>query len=249
MFPAIVIAHAGSPNTGAADPLEAVAELCAAEGIWLHVDAAFGAFFRVHERTAPLVAGLEQADSVTVDGHKWLNLPNGIGFAFLRDAELHHATFGGTASYLTPALGAGLDLHELGVEASRPWRGAAVWAALKHLGREGVSDLVGHCCELALELARHVDDHPRLELSAPVASCVTCFRYRPSGLDEGAELDDLNRSIQQRLALDGAVLATGGMLPSGFSFRPAIVSWRTASDDVIALVRRVAKLGDELYAS
>ncbi len=246
VHPAIVVAHAGSPNTGAGDPLSAIARICSDEGLWLHVDGAFGAFFRLCERTAPLVEGIELADSVTVDGHKWLNLPNGIGFAFLRDPDLHRETFAGTATYLTPALGAGLDLHELGIEASRPWRGAAAWAALKHLGKAGVAELVTHCCDLAVELARVVDEEPRLELTAPVASCVTCFRYRPPGMAEGPELDELNRRIQERLALGGSVLATGGMLRSGFSLRPAIVSWRTTEDDVVALAERVGTLGDEL---
>jgi glutamate/tyrosine decarboxylase-like PLP-dependent enzyme/uncharacterized RmlC-like cupin family protein len=244
--PWLVVAHAGSPNTGAADPLPAIAELCAREGLWLHVDAAFGAFFRLCERTAPLVDGIELADSVTVDGHKWLNVPNGTGFAFLRDPELHRETFAGTAAYLTPPLGAGIDLHELGVEASRPWRGAATWAALAHLGREGIVALVTRCCDLALELGRLVEESDRLELTAPVASCVTCFRYRPAGVPAGADLDELNRRIQQRLAREGVVLATGGMLPSGFSLRPAIVSWRTSAADVELLAREVERLGDEL---
>ena len=246
VLPAIVIAHAGSPNTGAADPLPEIADLCAEHGLWLHVDGAFGAFFRLCPRTAPLVVGLERADSVTVDGHKWLNLPNGIGFAFLRDAALHHETFAGTAVYLTPALGAGADLHELGIEASRPWRGAATWAALKQLGRSGVEELVTRCCDLAVELGALVEASPRLELTAPVATCVTCFRYRPPELAEGEELDELNRRIQQRLAREGSVLATGGMLPSGFSLRPTIVSWRTTSADVALLAREVERLGDEL---
>ena len=244
--PAIVVAHAGSPNTGAGDPLRAIAELCRREGLWLHVDAAFGAFFRLDPRTAPLVDGIELADSVTVDGHKWLNLPNGIGFAFLRDADLHRETFAGTAAYLTPALGAGLDLHELGVEASRPWRGAAAWAALAHLGREGVAALVRRCCDLAAELGRLVEASDRLELTAPVASCVTCFRYRPAGMPVGERLDELNRRVQERLMREGVVLATGGMLPSGFSLRPAIVSWRTTREDAALLVREVERLGDEL---
>jgi len=248
VLPAVVISHAGSANTGAADPLAEIADLCSREGLWLHVDAAFGAFFRLCEWTAPLVEGLERADSVTVDGHKWLNLPNGIGFAFLRDAALHHETFAGTAAYLTPSLRAGRDLHELGVEASRPWRGAATWAALKQLGRAGATDLVTRCCELARELGRLVEESPRLELTAPVATCVTCFRYRSPGLEEGERLDDLNRRIQQRLARGGAVLATGGMLPSGFSLRPAIVSWRTTREDVELLAREVVRIGDELAA-
>jgi glutamate/tyrosine decarboxylase-like PLP-dependent enzyme/uncharacterized RmlC-like cupin family protein len=244
--PAIVVAHAGSANTGAGDPLREIAALCAREGLWLHVDGAFGAFFRLCDRTAALVDGIELADSVAVDGHKWLNLPNGIGFAFLRDRELHRETFGGSAAYLTPALGAGIDLHELGVEASKPWRGAATWAALVQLGREGVAELVTRCCDVAAELGRIVEATPRLELTAPVASCVVCFRYRPADATQGEPLDELNRRIQQRLAREGVVLATGGMLPSGFSLRPAIVSWRTTVDDVALLAREVERLGDEL---
>jgi glutamate/tyrosine decarboxylase-like PLP-dependent enzyme len=244
--PGIVIGSSGSPNTGAADDLHALADVCAEHGLWLHVDAAFGAFFRLYEGTAPLVAGLERADSITVDGHKWLNLPNGIGFAFLRDERLHHETFAGTAAYLTRAPGSGDDLHEYGVEASRPWRGAATWAALKHLGREGVAELVRRSCEVAQELGRLVEAAPRLELTAPVVSCVTCFRYRPDGWNDGDRLDELNRAIQQRLAHSERVVATGGMLPSGFSLRPAIVNWRTAPADVAALVEETVRAGDEL---
>jgi len=244
--PAIVIAHAAAANTGACDPLREIADVCHEHDLWLHVDGAFGAFLRLVPEKAELVAGLDLADSLAVDGHKWLNLPNGIAFAFLRDPDLHHETFAGTASYLTRAEGSGADLHEHGIEASRPWRGAATWAVLKHLGREGVAALVARCCDLAAELGRHVDDSPLLELTAPVASCVTCFRYRPPGSAEGPELDELNRRIQQRLVSDGRVFVTGGMLPSGFSLRPAIVSWRTTSEDVALLAREVTRLGDEL---
>lgn len=244
--PRIVIASCGSPNTGAADDLEALADVCQERGLWLHVDAAFGAFFRLAEATAPLAAGLERADSVTVDGHKWLNLPNGIGFAFLRDRRLHHETFAGSAGYLTRAPDSGDDLHEYGVEASRPWRGAATWAALKSLGRQGVAELVRQSCEVARELGRLVEEAPRLELTAPVVSCVTCFRYRPAGWPDGERLDELNRAIQQRLAHDERVVATGGMLPSGYSLRPAIVNWRTTGDDAAALVAATIQAGDEL---
>jgi glutamate/tyrosine decarboxylase-like PLP-dependent enzyme len=246
--PAIVVAHAAAANTGACDPLREIAEVCRQHDLWLHVDGAFGALLRVSPPYAHLVDGLDLADSVTVDGHKWLNLPNGIAFAFLRDAELHHETFAGTAAYLTRAEGAGLDLHELGVEASRPWRGAATWAVVKHLGREGIAELVTRCCLLAAELGRLVEESPRLELTAPVASCVTCFRYRPAGASEGPELDDLNQRIQARLVQDGVVFATGGTLPSGFSLRPAIVSWRTSAADVALLAEEVVRLGDDLSA-
>jgi len=244
--PSVVIAHAGSAQTGAVDDLDAIAGVCREHGLWLHVDGAFGAFFRLCEWTAPLVRGLELADSVAVDGHKWLNLPNGIGFAFLRDRELHHETFAGSAAYLTRAPDSGEDLHEYGVEASRPWRGAATWAALKSLGRAGVAELVTRSCAVARDLAELVERTPRLELTAPPATCVVCFRYRPDEWPEGERLDELNRRIQQALAHDARVVATGGMLPSGFSLRPAIVNWRTGSDDVRALVAATVRLGEEL---
>jgi glutamate/tyrosine decarboxylase-like PLP-dependent enzyme len=242
--PAIVIAQAGSVNTGASDPLDAIADACAEHHLWLHVDGAFGALFRLCERTAPLVAGMERADSLACDAHKWFNVPNGCGFALLRDAELHAEAFAGTAAYLTP--GGGRDLHELGPEASRSWRGACVWAALKQLGRRGMEDLVTRCCDRAAELARRVEEAPRLELCAPAPTNVVCFRYRPDGMGEGPDLDDLNERIQARVAAEGEVFHTGARLAPGFCQRAAIVSWRTTSDDVAAVARAVERAGDEL---
>jgi aromatic-L-amino-acid/L-tryptophan decarboxylase len=242
--PAIVIAQAGSVNTGACDPIAAIADVCAAEGLWLHVDGAFGAFYRLWEPAAPLVEGLERADSLAVDCHKWLNVPNGVGVVLLPDAALHRETFAGSAGYLTP--GAGANLHELGIEASRSWRGACVWAAVKELGRAGIVDLVGGCCELAQELAGLVEQSPRLELTAPAPTNVVCFRYRPEGWPDGDRLDELNERIQAEVAAAGEVFHTGAHLATGFCQRAAIVSWRTASDDVRALVDAVERAGARL---
>src|SRR3954454_22097073 len=238
--PAIVIAQAGSVNTGACDPIEQIAEVCERYGLWLHVDGAFGAFFRLCERTAPLVRGMERADSLAGDGHKWLHVPNGVGFALLRAGELHHETFGGSAGYLTP--GSGATLHELAFEASRSWRGACVWAALKALGRRGVEDLVARCCDLAAELTAIVDEHPRLELAAPAPTNIACFRYVREGLD----LEDANRRIQAEVAAAGNVFHTGAARDGRFCQRAAICSWRTTSDDVRALAEEVVRVGDEL---
>ena len=239
----IVIAQAGSVNTGASDPLDEIADICARHGLWLHVDGAFGAFFRLCARTRSLVAGLERADSLTVDGHKWLNLPMGTGFALVRDPELHRATFAGTAAYLTPVPDAGLDRHQLDVEASRSWRGPAVWAALKQLGREGVADLVSRCCDLTRELAELVDASPVLERLAPAPTCVVCFRYRPNGTHPGAELDRLNHEIQAEVARGGEVFLTAAELADGYCLRACIVGWRTTREDVHALVRVVEEVG------
>src|SRR3954454_6903242 len=204
--PAIVIAQAGSVNTGASDPIAEIAAICGEHDIWLHVDGAFGAFFRLWEPGAKHVAGIERADSLAVDGHKWLNVPNGVGFVLLKDAALHREAFAGSAAYLTP--GEGANLHELGIEASRSWRGACVWAALKQLGRQGVVDMVSRSCELAQELARLVEASSRLELPAPAPTNTVCFRYRPDGWRDGEELDELNRRIQAEFAAGRDVFHT-----------------------------------------
>jgi glutamate/tyrosine decarboxylase-like PLP-dependent enzyme len=245
--PAIVIAQAGSVNTGACDPIAEIAELCEREGLWLHVDGAFGAFFRLCERTAPLVEGMERADSLAVDAHKWLNVPNGVGFVLLRDAELHREAFAGSAGYLTP--GAGQNLHELGIEASRSWRGACVWAAVKQLGRDGLVELVTRCCGLTQELVGLVEAAPRLELTAPAPTNVACFRYRPEGWSDGRQLDELNARIQGDVAAAGDVFHTGATLRNGYSQRAALVSWRTRSEDVEALVAAIEAAGDRLAAT
>jgi glutamate/tyrosine decarboxylase-like PLP-dependent enzyme len=242
--PAIVIAQAGSVNTGACDPIAAIADVCAEHDLWLHVDGAFGAFFRLWEPARSLVAGMERADSLAVDAHKWLNVPNGVGFVLVKDAELHREAFAGSAGYLTP--GAGQNLHELGIEASRSWRGACVWAALKQQGRAGIVDVVSRCCERAQELAALVEASPRLELTAPAPTNVVCFRFRPDGVSEGEQLDELNRRIQSTVAAAGEVFHTGAQLRNGFCQRAAFVSWRTTSDDVRALVGAIERAGDAL---
>jgi glutamate/tyrosine decarboxylase-like PLP-dependent enzyme len=244
--PAVVIAQAGSVNTGASDPIEAIADLCEREEIWLHVDGAFGAFFRLYERTRPLAAGIERADSIAVDAHKWLNVPNGVGFMLTRHRDLHHRTFSGTAAYLTPD--EGMNLHEFGIEASRCWRGASVWAALKELGRDGVAAMVKRCCDLTAEFAASIERAESLELAAPAPSCVCCFRFRPSRWADDAAVDALNRRIQMEAAREGKVFFTGATLQDRFCLRAAIVSWRTNSADVATMLETVIEMGVKLAA-
>jgi glutamate/tyrosine decarboxylase-like PLP-dependent enzyme len=161
--------------------------------------------------------------------------------------ELHHRTFAGTAAYLTPDRGA--NLHEFGIEASRSWRGACVWAALKEQGKSGIAEVVTRCCDLSRQLAEEVERIPQLELTAPAPSCVCCFRYRPTGWPTGPLLDDLNARIQAAVAREGNVFLTGAALKDGFSLRAAIVSWRTQAADVQALVDAVVRYGSQLAAA
>ena len=241
--PLAVIAQAGSVNTGASDPLDDIADVCADRDAWLHVDGAFGAFFALADRTAPLVRGMERADSLAVDGHKWLNLPHGTGWALLRDSELHRETFAGSAGYLTRRADAGSDVHEFGIEASRSWRGVSAWAAIKQLGRTGIAELVSRCCDLTAHLVQLVEGTPELEMTAPAPSCVACFRYRPPGWPDGPQLDRLNQRIQEEVAAGERVFVSGATLANGFCLRAAIVNWRTEESDVDELVREVVSAG------
>jgi glutamate/tyrosine decarboxylase-like PLP-dependent enzyme len=239
--PAIVIANAGDVNTGDFDPLDRMADLAEQSGAWLHVDGAFGLFARLPPRAAALAAGVERADSVISDGHKWLNVPYDCGFAFLRDPAPLHSTFGFTAAYLP-----GDELP--GPEASRRARSLAVWATLRAYGRSGYRAMVERHLDLAQRLAERVDASPVLERLADVPLNIVCFRFRPPGVAE-AELDELNARIGRALLADGRVYVGTTRYAGRVAFRPAIVNWRTTQADVELIADVVVELGERELAT
>jgi glutamate/tyrosine decarboxylase-like PLP-dependent enzyme len=239
--PAIVIANAGDVNTGDFDPLDRMADLAEQSGAWLHVDGAFGLFGRLTPRAAALAAGVERADSVISDGHKWLNVPYDCGFAFLRDPAPLHSTFGFTAAYLP-----GDELP--GPEASRRARSLAVWATLRAYGRSGYRAMVERHLDLAQRLAERVDASPVLERLAEVPLNIVCFRFRPPGVGEG-ELDALNARIGRALLADGRVYVGTTRYADRVAFRPAIVNWRTTQADVELIADVVVELGERELAT
>jgi glutamate/tyrosine decarboxylase-like PLP-dependent enzyme len=240
--PAIVIGNAGDVNTGDFDPLEALADLCARHGAWLHVDGAFGLFARISPRSAALAAGVERADSVIADGHKWLNVPYDCGFAFVRDRALLGRVFTLDAAYLPRPDDPRPTFGFLGPESSRRARGLAVWATLRAYGRGGYRELVERCLDLAQRIARRVDAAPDLERLAEVPLNIVAFRYRPEGRPE-AELDDLNRRLGAAVLEDGRVYVGTTVYRGHVCFRPAVVNWRTGPDDVDLLVDVIRELG------
>ena len=232
---AIVVANAGEVNAGDFDPIDAMAALAAEHGAWLHVDGAFGLFARLAPATRELAAGIERADSVAGDAHKWLNVPYDCGFAFVREPERLPRALNVGAPYL-PARD---DPHPnpgfMTPENSRRARALAVWATLRAYGRAGYREMVERHLELARHLARRVDEASELERLAEVQLNIVCFRARPPGVEE-EDLDELNRELGAALLRDGRVFAGTTTYDGKVAFRPALVNWRTRAPDVDLLV-------------
>jgi glutamate/tyrosine decarboxylase-like PLP-dependent enzyme len=239
--PAIVIATAGEVNAGHFDPIAEMSRLAHEYGAWLHVDGAFGLFARVSPRTAALADGVEHADSVIADAHKWLNVPFDCGFAFVRDPALLTPVFSATAPY-TPD-------DEIfafrSPEFSRRARSLAVWATLAAYGRSGYRAIVERSLDVAAHVAREVELAEDLQLLAPAPLNIVCFRYRPPDVPNDA-LDELNLAIGQAVLADGRVYVGTTCFAGTIGFRPAFVNWRTTTADADLLLERVRDLGRRL---
>jgi glutamate/tyrosine decarboxylase-like PLP-dependent enzyme len=240
--PAVVIANAGEVNAGDFDPIADLATLAEKHGAWLHVDGAFGLFAAISPRTAGLVAGIERADSITCDGHKWLNVPYESGFALIRDpARLGAAFRTPGAPYLPAPDSPGSGYANFGPESSRRARSIPIWATLAAYGRDGYRAMVERHLDLAQRLAGLVDAAPDLERLADVPLCIVCFRVRPPGVPEH-ELDALNRRVGTALLDDGRVFAGTTVYDGKVALRPAIVNWRTTEADIDLTVEVVREL-------
>jgi glutamate/tyrosine decarboxylase-like PLP-dependent enzyme len=243
--PAIVMATAGEVNAGGFDPIDAMAEIAHAHNAWLHVDGAFGLYARLSQRLAHHARGVERADSVISDGHKWLNVPYDCGFAFVREERLLHAVFGIGAPYFPEAVAGRPDYLMLGPEMSRRARALAVWATLAAYGRSGYREMVERHVGLARRVADQVKASDDFELLEEPVLNVVCFRYRPPGVDV-AELDTLNRKLGQAILDDGRVYFGTTVYAGKVAFRPAISNWRTGEADVDLILSVARELGERL---
>lgn len=245
--PAIVIANAGEVNAGHFDPIRRAAELAHAHNAWLHVDGAFGLFARVSPRTAHLADGVELADSVISDGHKWLNVPFDCGFTFIRDDAYLRSVFSAGAAYLPEVQEERPMFAFVGPELSRRARSLAVWATLRAYGRTGYRAIVERCVDNAAHLARLVEEAEDLELLLPAPLNVVYFRYRPAGIP-AEELDELNLRIADELPTDGRVYVGTTHWAGTVGFRPAFVNWRTTRTDAELVLETVRDHGSRLVA-
>jgi glutamate/tyrosine decarboxylase-like PLP-dependent enzyme len=243
--PAIVIANAGEVNAGQFDPIRPAAQVAHSHGAWLHIDGAFGLFARISPRAAALADGVELADSVISDGHKWLNVPYDSGFAFVRDESYLRTTFAAGAAYLPEASDERPIFGFMGPELSRRARSLAVWATLRAYGRDGYTAIVERCLDNAAHLASLVDEAEDMELLLPAPLNIVFFRYRPPDAPEG-ELDELNLRIEEQILTDGRVYVGTTSWNGVVGFRPAFVNWRTRPEDVELVLETVRDLGSRL---
>jgi glutamate/tyrosine decarboxylase-like PLP-dependent enzyme len=246
--PIAVIGNAGTVNTGAVDDLAALAELCQREGLWFHVDGAFGALAALVPSLRPLVAGMEQADSLAFDLHKWLHIPYGVGCVLISDPPLHERPFHAAASYLEPlergAAAGQHDFSRLGPELSRRFRALKVWMALRAHGTAPFAEAIERNVAQARALAERLRASPWAEVLAPVALNVVCFRYVAPGRSD-RDLDGLNRRILIALQERGIAVPSATLVRGKFAIRVAITNHRSREEDFDALVTGVERIGEE----
>jgi glutamate/tyrosine decarboxylase-like PLP-dependent enzyme len=246
--PACVIATAGSTNTGSVDDLSAIADLCRREGIWMHVDGCIGALVAIAPENAHLVVGMDRADSLALDLHKWLHAPFDVGCVLIRDRALHRETLAEDAEYLqraTRGVAAGEFLHDFTLETTRGFRALKVWMMLKHHGLEMFGRLIDRNIDQARYLTELVVAEPVLELMAPTATSIVCFRYNPGRLSEEA-LRALNTELLLRLQESGLAVPSETTLRDRYCLRAAFCNHRTRRSDIEALAAAVCRLGHEV---
>jgi aromatic-L-amino-acid/L-tryptophan decarboxylase len=240
--PFVVIGTAGTVDIGATDDLAALARIALREQLWFHVDGAFGALAILAPELAPQLTGIECADSIALDFHKWAQVPYDAGFLLVRDGALHRDTFAAPAAYLrreTRGLAAGSPWPcDFGPDLSRGFRALKTWFTLKVHGTDAIGAVISRTCALARHLALKVIATPELELLAPVQLNIVCFRYRH------ADADRLNASIVVDLQESGIVAPSTTKIGNHLAIRAAIVNHRTDTCDVEALVKAAVTFGN-----
>jgi aromatic-L-amino-acid/L-tryptophan decarboxylase len=262
VLPMAVVANAGTTNTGAIDPLRALGEIAHEHGLWFHVDGAYGLPGLLDERVAPLYDGLELADSVITDPHKWLGASIGVAATFVRDRELLRRAFTqepahyleGSVAPLDPAAATqvehslddfGVPWFDYGVELSAPPRGVVVWALLREIGVSGMAERIRRHNDMARWIAGVAREHPRLELLQEPTLSICCFRYVAPGV---ADLDALNRRLHRQLIRENRNLPSTTVVNGHLALRPCFVGARSTMEHARSLVEDVLRLGDALCA-
>jgi len=253
--PFAVVGTAGTVSTGVVDPLGDLADVCEREGLWFHVDGAYGGPAMLADDLRPLFAGIERADSIAFDPHKWLYTPHSGGCVLLRDFSLLQDSFDAHPSYVhqvEEVTHAGLDLGRYGPQFSRSFWALKVWVSLLAHGRAAYGRRISHDAELARYLGARVEEHPAFELATPVGLSICCFRFVPPDLPDGPGreryLSELNERLMGEIQVDGRVFLSNAVLGEAFVLRVCIVNFRTEAEDMDAVLEVAAELGAKIDA-
>jgi aromatic-L-amino-acid decarboxylase len=254
-LPFAVVATAGTVATGSIDPLPEIADICAEHGLWMHVDGAYGGPAILAEDLKPMFAGIERADSIAFDPHKWMYTPHSGGCIVVRDFANLGRAFTAHAGYVhedKERTGHGVDLGMMGPQFSRGFQALKVWVSLLAHGRRAYAARISHDAELARYMAARVEEREELELSAPVVLSICCFRYVPPDLPDGPGreeyLDVLNERTMTEIHLDGRAFCSNAILGGRFVLRACIVNFRTEAEDIDATLDVAVELGQKLDA-
>ncbi len=241
LTPFIVVGSAGTVDAGAIDGLEELAWLCAEHNIWFHIDGAYGALGVLSPELAPRLAGIQKADSIAFDFHKWGQVPYDAGFLLVRDGGQHRDTFASPAAYLrreTRGLAANSPWPcDFGPDLSRGFRALKTWFTLKAHGADRLGRMMENSCALARHLEARVRAEPELELLAGAQLNIVCFRYR------GPQPDRLNAEIAADLQESGIAAPSTTTIDGQLAIRAALMNHRTRTEDVEALVAATLAFG------
>ena len=252
VLPAAVVATAGTTGTGAIDPLAEVAEVAREHGAWFHVDAAYGGAIILSERLRPLLAGIDRADSITFDAHKWLYAPAVSAFVLVRDGTRLERSFSAHAAYVEQerdVVERGVDLGFEGLQLSRGFAALRVWVSLLAHGRAAYARRIEHDVALTSWMAERIEEAPELELVCPPSLSICCFRYRPAGVDDEDYVDRLTTRVMTELQVDGTVFPSNALVHGRAAIRSCIVTYRTEATHLQRLLDLTRELGGRVHAS
>jgi len=252
--PFCVVATSGTINTGAIDDLSSIADLCEGENLWFHVDGAIGAVGVLAESVRDHLKGIERADSVALDLHKWMHIPFEAGAVLVRDKSAHHESFCLTPEYLQHDKdGRGLAsgehwFSEYGLQLTRQFRALKVWMSIKEHGLDRYGRMIDRNVAHAKHLGDRVKSEPLLELTAPIGLDIVCFRYNPGGLDT-EQLNTINKTILVELQEGGIAAPSYTTLDGEYCLRAAISNHRSRFSDFDLMIEHVLRIGQTLDAT
>jgi glutamate/tyrosine decarboxylase-like PLP-dependent enzyme len=239
--PLLVSANAGTTNTGSIDPLPAIADLCADQRLWFHVDAAYGGFAALCDEGRRKLAGMERADSLTLDPHKWLYAPMGTGCVLVRDRAALETAFRVSGDYLKDIPRDEVNFFDRGPEMSRPGRVLAVWMLLRSVGLDALAEQVEWDLRLARLAEALLAQAPELEIVCPTELTVVTFRSRARSGESEAARSARDTAIMETTLASGELMLSSTDLDGRSALRLVVLNHRTTEDDVRRSVEAIAR--------